>query len=159
MRERNLWRVLLAILLAFGLVVAACGNDDDDEPGAAPVEEAPAAPEEEAPAAPEEEAPAPDLPGEGVSVTMARANWTTGYMQAAIYAALLRELGFEVSEPADLELAPANAYVAMAEGAFDFWANSWYPNHDPFLNGEIARRVFGEPACVGGGQRDARRRP
>ena len=77
------------------------------------------------------------MPGEGVGVTMARANWTTGYMQAAIYHHLLEELGYEVSEPADLELAPANAYVAMAEGAFDFWANSWYPNHDPFLNGEM----------------------
>ena len=76
-------------------------------------------------------------PGEGVSVTMARANWTTGYMQAAIYHHLLEELGYEVSEPADLELAPANAYVAMAEGAFDFWANGWWPNHDPFLNGEM----------------------
>lgn len=77
------------------------------------------------------------MPGEGVSVTMARANWTTGYMQAAVYHHLLEELGYEVSEPADLELAPANAYVAMAEGAFDFWVNSWYPNHDPFLNGEM----------------------
>ena len=137
MRERNPWRVLLAILLVFGLVVAGCGNDDDDDPGAAPVEEATAAPEEEATAAPEEEAPVSDMPGEGVSVTMARANWTTGYMQAAIYHHLLEELGYEVSEPADLELAPANAYVAMAEGAFDFWVNSWYPNHDPFLNGEM----------------------
>ena len=25
----------------------------------------------------------------------------------------------------------------MAEGAFDFWANGWWPNHDPFLNGEM----------------------
>ncbi len=58
-------------------------------------------------------------------------------MQAAIYRHLLEELGYEVSEPADLELGPSNAYVAMAEGAFDFWVNSWYPNHDPFLNGEM----------------------
>jgi glycine betaine/proline transport system substrate-binding protein len=100
------WRVGLALFSVLALVVAACGNDDDE-------------------------------PGEGVSVTMARANWTTGYMQAAVYHHLLEELGFDVSDPADLELAPANAYVAMAEGAFDFWANSWYPNHDPFLNGEM----------------------
>jgi len=50
MRERSYWRVLLAILLAFGLVVAACGNEADDEEPAAPAEEAPAeeemAPEE-----------------------------------------------------------------------------------------------------------------
>ena len=158
MRERNHWRVLLAILLAFGLVVAACGNDDDDEAPAAPAEEAPAAPAEEAPEAPAEEAPADAMPGEGVSVTMARANWTTGYMQAAIYHHLLEELGYEVSEPADLELAPANAYVAMAEGAFDFWANGWWPNHDPFLNGEMPDgslvnqhvSVVGEEMLAGG---------
>ncbi len=145
MRERNLWRVLLSILLVFGLVAAGCGNDDDDEPGAAPAaddaqaaDDAPAP--DDAPAADDEPAAADEMnmtPGEGVSVTMARANWTTGYMQAAIYHHLLEELGYEVSEPADLELAPANAYVAMAEGAFDFWVNSWYPNHDPFLNGEM----------------------
>ena len=75
------------------------------------------------------------LPGEGVSVTMARANWSTGYMQAAVYAALLTELGYGVSDPADLELAPSNAFVAMANGEFDFWANSWFPNHNQFLAG------------------------
>ncbi|WP_419851518.1 glycine betaine ABC transporter substrate-binding protein [Candidatus Poriferisocius sp.] len=97
-------------------------------------------------------------PGEGVSVAMARADWSTGYMQAAIYAALLQELGYDVSEPADLELSPSNAYVAMAEGAFDFWANSWYPNHDPFLNGEMPDgslvnqhvSVVGEEMLAGG---------
>ena len=77
------------------------------------------------------------MPGEGVSVTMARANWSTGYMQAAIYAQLLEELGYDVSEPADLELAPSNAYLSMAQGEFDFWANSWYPNHDSFVAGEM----------------------
>jgi len=77
------------------------------------------------------------LPGEGVSVTMARGNWSTGYMQAAIYAALLAELGYEVSHPADLELPPSNAYIAMAEGEFDFWVNSWFPNHRQFLAGEM----------------------
>lgn len=78
-----------------------------------------------------------NLPGEGVSVTMARGNWSTGYMQAAVYATLLTELGFRVSHPADLELPPSNAYIAMAEGEFDFWANSWFPNHNQFLAGEM----------------------
>ena len=88
---------------------------------------------------PEEDMPEEDmmLPGEGVSVTMARANWSTGYMQAAIVAALLGELGYAVSDPADLELAPSNAFVAMANGEFDFWVNSWFPNHNQFLAGEM----------------------
>ena len=73
------------------------------------------------------------LPGKGIAVRMARGNWSTGYMQAAIYAALLAELGYEASHPADLELAPSNAFVAMANGEFDFWVNSWFPNHDQFL--------------------------
>ena len=77
--------------------------------------------------------PVDETPGSGVSVTMARANWSTGYMQAAIYAALLGELGYEVTDPADLELAPSNAYLAMAAGEFDFWVNAWLPNHDQFL--------------------------
>ena len=74
-------------------------------------------------------------PGSGVSVTMARANWSTGYMQAAVYAAMLEELGYAVSDPKDLELAPSNAFVAMANGEFDFWVNSWFPNHHQFLAG------------------------
>ena len=76
-------------------------------------------------------------PGDGVSVTMARANWSTGYMQAAIYAALMAELGYDVSDPSDLELAPSNAFVAMANGEFAFWVNSWFPNHNQFLAGEM----------------------
>ena len=34
------------------------------------------------------------MPGEGVSVNMARANWNTGYFQAEVYKALLEELGY-----------------------------------------------------------------
>ena len=150
------WTSWLTLLAALALFAAACGDDGEttttttqapaaEEPAAEePAAEEPAAeePAAEEPAAeePAAEEPAAEMsmtPGEGVSVTMARANWSTGYMQAAIYAALLRELGYSVSEPADLELAPANAYVAMAGGEFDFWVNSWYPNHDPFLNGEM----------------------
>ncbi len=77
------------------------------------------------------------LPGEGVSLTMAQANWSTGYFQAALYRALLQELGYEVSDPADLELGPSLAYLAMAEGDADFWVNSWYPGHNRWLENEL----------------------
>ncbi len=77
------------------------------------------------------------LPGEGVSVTMARADWSTGYFQAQVYKQLLEELGYDVSEPSEAELGPSLAYLAMAEGDVDFWANSWYPGHDSWWAPEL----------------------
>ena len=38
-------------------------------------------------------------PGDGVEVTMGRANWSTGYFQAELYRQLLTELGYNVSDP------------------------------------------------------------
>ena len=76
-------------------------------------------------------------PGEDVSIRMARANWSTGYLQAALYRALLQELGYEVTDPADLELSPGIAYPAMAEGDFDLWPNGWYPYHERFLDRQL----------------------
>ncbi len=67
---------------------------------------------------------------EGVRVNMARANWHTGNMQAAIYRALLLELGYEVNDPARETLAPADFYPALARGQYDFWVNGWFPHHD-----------------------------
>ena len=52
------WRALAAVLLAFALVAAACGDDDDDAPAAeapAPAEEPAEAPAEEPAEAPAEE--------------------------------------------------------------------------------------------------------
>jgi glycine betaine/proline transport system substrate-binding protein len=77
-------------------------------------------------------------PGAGVSVTQARATWTTGYMQAAIYHHLLEELGYDVSEPAERELANDIFYVALAEGEVDFWANGWLPGHRKFFEAELS---------------------
>lgn len=77
-------------------------------------------------------------PGAGVSVTQGRASWTTGYMQAAIYHHLLEELGYDVSEPADNELANDIFYVALGEGEVDFWANGWIPNHLKFFEAELS---------------------
>ena len=154
MRKRHI-KHLIAVLSVLALLAAACGDDGDD----AAVTEEPtattAAAADTTDDAMDDDMDEPDdamdddmdeptevtedmaLPGEGVSVTMARANWSTGYMQAAIVAALLGELGYDVSDPADLELAPSNAYVAMANGEFDFWVNSWFPNHNQFLAGEM----------------------
>ena len=76
-------------------------------------------------------------PGEGVSVTMARAPWNTGYFQAEVYKKLLEELGYTVSNPSRAEMPPANFYVALAGGDYDLWVNSWFPFHHRFLAGEL----------------------
>ena len=77
-------------------------------------------------------------PGAGISVTQARATWSTGYMQAAIYHHLLEELGYDVSEPGDNELANDIFYVALAESEVDFWVNGWIPNHLNFWDDELS---------------------
>ncbi len=157
-QQRSLLLALLTILTALAMVAAACGDDDDDSDSAAtgtqaapavtePAEAEPeeAAPVEAEPAEPEPAEPEPAeaapvnaaLPGEGVSVTMARADWATGYFQAQVYKQMLEELGYDVSEPSETELGPSLAYLAMAEGDIDFWTNSWYPGHAAWWEPEL----------------------
>ena len=76
-------------------------------------------------------------PGEGVSINMARADWSTGYFQAQVYKQLLEELGYSVSEPSETELGPSLAYLGMAQGDIDFWVNSWYPGHSSWWQPEL----------------------
>ena len=64
----------------------------------------------------------------GGEVTMARANWDSGYMQAAIYAQLIEELGHQVSDPAENTRDPNGFYPALATGQFDLWVNGWFPS-------------------------------
>ncbi len=78
------------------------------------------------------------FPGRYFSVTMARANWGSGYIQAEIMHQVAEELGYEVSNPAELELSPDLAYNQMAEGEIDFWMNSWYPGHYTWWEGDRA---------------------
>ena len=73
---------------------------------------------------------------EGGPVAIARANWSSGYMQAAIYAQLIEELGHEVTDPASATLSPYSFYPALAAGQYDLWANGWFPLHDFYLEGE-----------------------
>jgi hypothetical protein len=53
-------------------------------------------------------------PGAGVPVTTARANWTSGYFEAEVVAALLGELGYlwvpKLATSADLRLQAAHSY-------------------------------------------------
>lgn len=77
------------------------------------------------------------LPGSGVSVVAGRADWTTGYFQAALFKALLEELGYTVSEPSAEEHSPKDMFPLMAQGQVDFWANTWSPIHTPFIEAEL----------------------
>ena len=74
------------------------------------------------------------LPGEGVTVTMARGNWKETNFQNYVVQLLLEELGYEVTDPE--EIAPATFYPALAQGDYDLWASSWPLNHTPLLEGE-----------------------
>lgn len=115
---------------ALVLIVAACGGDDTTEEST----DTTAAPEPAGEPAGETGA---ELPGAGSAITMAKADWSTEDPNAYVIRALLAELGYEVSDPKDVELGPANAYIAMAQGDADFWINSWYPGHRSWLENEL----------------------
>jgi glycine betaine/proline transport system substrate-binding protein len=75
---------------------------------------------------------------EDQTVTMARADWSSGYMQAEIYAQLIGELGYTVEDPAAHTLNPYSFYPALDSGQYDLWANGWFPTHDIYLTAETA---------------------
>ena len=72
------------------------------------------------------------------TVDIARADWSSGYMQAEIYAQLIDELGYVVTDPAEHTLNPNAFYPALNSGQYDLWVNGWFPNHDIYLEGETA---------------------
>ena len=122
--KRGIWQ-LLALLLAFVVVAASCGNDDDDvsEPAPAPATEAPAAPEPE----PEPtEAPAPE-PAELVEVSL-QLQWVPQSQFAGFFAA--RDLGFYEDVGLDVTIIDGAVDIVPAtvldSGAADF-AISWVP--------------------------------
>lgn len=115
----------IATVGAAAMLALSCGGDPDATSTAAAAATSP-------PEAVDGTAPA------GPVVRPGRANWATGYFQAAVYAALLEELGFVVADPAEHEYPPAEAYSVMAEGTFDFWANGWYSQHETWLQREMA---------------------
>lgn len=142
------FRRIAGLLLVFGLIalmVVACGQgqqtgdtDDTAEQQAEPTAtEAEAEPE---PTEAEEETDA-SMPGEGTSVSIARATWDTGWFQAKVYRVLLEELGYEVGDPATLDN-PA-AYLSIARGEVDFWANGWFPLHNTFVESDQVQNAGG----------------
>ncbi len=117
----------LAVLLAvLSVIAASCGSGDDATTTTSPTTTTSETP-----------APPPPPPSGGESVVMARANWSSGYFQAALYRELLILLGYEVDDPADKELGPNLAFLGMAQGDIDFWANTWDPLHDNWFANDM----------------------
>lgn len=115
----------VALVAAAALVLSACGSlaeDGDGEGGPA-----------------EGETP-------GGQITMARATWDTGWFQAAVYAQLLDELGYTVSDPADLTRDANTFYPALAQEEVDLWVNGWFPLHNIYLERELfSGQLISEP--------------
>jgi len=70
-------------------------------------------------------------PGEGIKVQPARATWNTGYFQEALVRAGLKELGYDVADPKELQ--NPLFYQSVMLGDVDYWANGWFPMHEEQL--------------------------
>ncbi len=116
------------MITVLALFAASCGSDDEPATDAGAADDGAADDGGDAAAA---------LPGEGKTTTMGRANWASGYVHAQILHDLMEELGYDVSSPDALEFAPDLGYQTMASGDMDFWANSWYPGHLSWWEGDL----------------------
>ncbi len=148
MTKKSLW---LALLASFALVAAACGDSSDTNDASTDTTEADTAEAEESTdddamedESSDDEAMEDDgameegaLPGDGKTANMGRANWSSGYVHAQILHDLMEEIGYDVSSPDGLEFAPDLGYQTMARGEMDFWANSWYPGHLSWWEGDL----------------------
>ena len=90
------------------------------------------------------------LPGDGVEVHPARATWNTGYFQEALVRAGLKELGYDVDDPKELQ--NPLFYQSVMLGDVDYWTNGWFPNHVSQMpkNWEKRVEVVGYVAKAGG---------
>ena len=82
---------------------------------------------------------AQQLPGKGVKVKPARATWNTGYFQEALVRAGLKELGYKVEDPKELQ--NPLFYQSVAFGDVDYWTNGWFPNHTSQIPKKSADKI------------------
>lgn len=73
---------------------------------------------------------AEDMPGDGVTVKMARATWDTGWFPAEVYRQLLQKLGYDIGQVTTLDNPPF--YQAVSQGDMDLWVNGWFPTHNTY---------------------------
>ena len=94
---------------------------------------------------------APELPGEGKTVTPGVGSWTSALPSSWVFVELLEELGYHVRPP---RLFPSNpiAYLSIAFGETDYWPSGAFPLHEAHLpdDWEEQGTVF-EPFCAGCG--------
>lgn len=76
-------------------------------------------------------ASAEEMPGDGVTVNMARPTWDTGWWQAEVYRQVLQELGYEVPRITTLDNPPF--YQAVSQGDMDLWTGGWFPIHNTYI--------------------------
>jgi glycine betaine/proline transport system substrate-binding protein len=89
-------------------------------------------------------------PGKGVEVKPGRATWNTGYFQEALVRTGLKELGYEVEDPKELQ--NPLFYQSLALGDLDYWTNGWFPIHYSQMpkNHEKRMEMVGYVAKAGG---------
>ncbi len=88
-------------------------------------------------------------PGEGVTVDMGKASWTSAEPVAAVFTLLLEELGYSVNGPMMFASNPV-AYLAVANGDLDVFPNGWFPTHNPQLPRNFNERAdFVGEICSG----------
>lgn len=75
-------------------------------------------------------AAAQDAPGEGVTLTMARPTWDTGWFHTEIYRQMIEELGYTVSDT--LTLDNPVFYESVAYGDVTLWVDGWFPLHNTY---------------------------
>jgi glycine betaine/proline transport system substrate-binding protein len=71
-----------------------------------------------------------DMPGEGTTISMARATWDTGWWQAEVYKQLFERLGYSVDNITTLDNPPF--YQSVTQGDIDLWVNGWFPLHNTY---------------------------
>ena len=73
---------------------------------------------------------AQDNPGEGISITMARPTWDTGWFHTEIFAQMLEELGYTIENT--LTLDNPVFYESVAFGDVTMWVDGWFPLHNTY---------------------------
>lgn len=141
-----------AAALVFVLAVAACsGGDDPPDPSADDTggtgttdqtDDDPGVDTADGDAS-GEDPPAPEIDrygwvGDGVAITMARAESPADHVQAEIVRSLLTELGYTVNDLENIELSAEYFHEVLGEGEIDLWANGRYPDHEVHWAIELA---------------------